>query len=98
MLSANPRGAIYGNIVATAVISAAAHAEPNIILAETVATLLIFWLAHVYAEVLAHRLHEAKLDLRGVPTIMVRELSMLVAPALSFLFLVSVRWSTRRET
>jgi hypothetical protein len=89
MIAANPRGAIYGTIVATAVIAATAHDErPGIILAATVATLLVFWLAHVYADVLAHGLREAKLDLNVVPAIMARESSMLAAPALSILFLL----------
>jgi hypothetical protein len=89
MMAANPRGAVYGTIVATAVIAASAHDErPGIILAATVATLLVFWIAHVYAEVLAHGLRQARLDLHIVPGIMAQELSMLAAPALSVLFLL----------
>jgi hypothetical protein len=84
-----PRGAIYGTIVATAVVAASAHDErPGLILAATVATLLVFWLVHVYAEVLAHGLRQARLDLNVVPAVMARELSMLAAPALSVLFLL----------
>jgi hypothetical protein len=89
MIADNPSGAIYGTIVATAVIAASAHDKrPGLIFVATVATLLIFWIAHVYAEVLAHGLSEAKLDLNVVPAIMARELSMLAAPALSVLFLL----------
>lgn len=50
-------GAIYGMIAASAVIAATArHQPPERVLALTVA---IFWLAHVYAEVLSHHLRGA---------------------------------------
>jgi hypothetical protein len=89
VMAANPRGAIYGTIVATAVVAASAHEErPGFILAATVATLLVFWIAHVYAEVLGHGLRQARLDLSIVPAVMAEELSMLAAPALSVLFLL----------
>jgi hypothetical protein len=89
ILAANPRGAVYGTIVATAVIAATAgHEPPTVILAATVATLLVFWLAHVYADVLDHGLRHAGFDLKVVPAIMAQELSMLAAPALSILFLL----------
>src|SRR5215212_3455051 len=89
IIAANPRGAIYGTIVATAVIAATAgHAPPGRVLAATVATLVVFWLAHVWAEFTAHGLHEPSPDLKVVPAIMTQELSMLAAPALSILFLV----------
>jgi hypothetical protein len=57
ILATNPRGAIYGTIVATAVIAATAGKEsPAFILATTVVTLLVFWLTHVYADFLDHEL------------------------------------------
>jgi hypothetical protein len=88
-IAANPRGAIYGTIVATAVIAATARDErPGIVLAATTATLFVFWLAHVYADVLAHGLHETRLNLDVVPAIMAQESSMLAAPAISILFLL----------
>jgi len=89
IIAANPRGAIYGTIVATAVIAASAHDQrPGLILAATVATLLVFWIAHVYSEVLAQGLRQARLDLSVAPAVMAGELSMLAAPALSVLFLL----------
>jgi hypothetical protein len=89
IIAANPRGAVYGTIVATAVIAAAAgHATPWLILAATVATLAVFWLAHVYADFLDHGLREARFHLKVLPAIMTRELSMLAAPALSVVFLL----------
>ena len=89
IIAANPRGAIYGTIVATAVIAAAAgHQSPGLILAATVATLLVFWLAHVYADFLDHGLRQARFHLKVLPAIMARELSMLAAPALSIVFLL----------
>jgi hypothetical protein len=89
IIAANPRGAIYGTIVATAVIAAAAgHASLWRIVAATVATLAVFWLAHVYADFLDHGLREAGSHLKVLPAIMSRELSMVAAPALSIVFLV----------
>jgi hypothetical protein len=89
IVAANPRGAIYGMIVATAVIAAAAgHTSPGLILAATVATLVVFWIAHVYADFLDHGLRGDRFHLRLLPGIMARELSMLAAPALSVVFLL----------
>jgi hypothetical protein len=90
ILAANPRAAIYGTIVASAVIAATAAGgkSPALILAATVATLLVFWLAHVYADFLDHGLRHGRSDLKVLGSIMVQELSMLVAPALSILFLL----------
>jgi hypothetical protein len=90
IIAANPRGAVYGTIVASAVIAAtgAGHKSPGLILAATAATLLVFWLAHVYADFLDHGLRHASADLKVLVSIMGRELSMLVAPTLSILFLV----------
>lgn len=90
ILAANPRGAIYGTIVATAVIAATAAGgkSPELILAATVATLLVFWLAHVYADFLDHGLRHGSSDLKVLVSIMGQELAMLAAPALSILFLL----------
>jgi hypothetical protein len=89
IIAANPRGAVYGTIVATAVIAAAAgHESPELILAATTATLLVFWLAHVYADFLDSGLRQARFDLKVLRGIMARELSMLAAPALSIGFLL----------
>jgi hypothetical protein len=50
-------GAIYGTIAAMAVIAGAArHPSHGRVLVLTVATLVVFWLAHVYAQALAHHL------------------------------------------
>ena len=89
-LAANPSGAIYGTIVATAVTAAAsAHDEtPARIAAANVLTLLVFWLAHVYSEVLAHRLRGAEFRVSVVRTTMANELPMIEAPALSIVFLL----------
>jgi hypothetical protein len=90
IIAANPRGAVYGTIVAASVIAATAAGgkSPRLILAATVATLLVFWLAHVYADLLDHGLRQASFHLKLLPAIMARELSMLAAPALSILFLL----------
>ena len=85
-----PRGAIYGTIVATAVIAATAAGgkSPELSLAATVATLLVFWLAHVYADFLDHGLRHGSSDLKVLVSIMGQELAMLAAPALSILSLL----------
>jgi hypothetical protein len=90
ILAANPRAAIYGTIVASAVIATTAggHQSAELTLEATLATLVVFWLAHVYAYFLGHGLRHARSNLRLLASIMVQELSMLVAPALSILFLL----------
>jgi hypothetical protein len=90
ILAANPRAAIYGTIVASAVIATTAggHESPALILEATLATLLVFWLAHVYADFLGHALRRASSNLRLMASVMFQELSMLVAPALSIFFLL----------
>jgi ABC-type multidrug transport system permease subunit len=87
--TANLREAIYGTIVATAVIAATATVEPpGIILAETLATLLVFWAAHVYTDYVASRMHGHQPGFGALAAIMFRESAMLTAPALSLLFLL----------
>ena len=92
ILAANPRAAIYGTIVASAVIATTAggHQSAERILEATLATLVVFWLAHVYADFLGHGLRHARSNLRLLASIMVQELSMLVAPAL--FHLVPAAW------
>jgi hypothetical protein len=90
IIAANPRGAVYGTIVATALIAATAAGgkSPGLILAATVATLLVFWLAHVYADFLDHGLRHASSDWKVLVSVMGQELAILAAPALSILFLL----------
>jgi hypothetical protein len=56
-----PAAATYGTVVASAVIatSAGGHESAALILEATLATLLVFWLAHVYADFLGHGLRHA---------------------------------------
>ena len=75
-------GAIYGTIAAMAVIAGTAgdpsHAKP---LNLTVATLFVFWLAHVYAQTLAHHLRGAvRPDWAAVRAAMAEERSLLEGP------------------
>jgi hypothetical protein len=75
--------------VATAVIAATGpEGPPALVLAATVATLLVYWLAHVYADFLDQGLRQPGFDLRVIPPVMGRELAMLVAPAESILLLL----------
>jgi hypothetical protein len=75
-------GAIYGTIAAMAVIAGTAsdpsHAKP---LNLTVATLAVFWLAHVYAQALSHHLKGAKrLDWSAITRAMAEERPLLEGP------------------
>ena len=75
-------GAIYGTIAAMAVIagtaSSSSHAKP---LSLTVATLFVFWLAHVYAQALSHHLRGARrLEWSVVREAMVEERPLLEGP------------------
>ena len=75
-------GAIYGTIAAMAVIAGTAadpsHAKP---LSLTVATLFVFWLAHVYAQALSHHLRGARrLEWSVVREAMVEERPLLEGP------------------
>jgi hypothetical protein len=74
--------AIYGIIAAMAVIagsaSSSSHAKP---LSLAVATLFVFWLAHVYAQALSHHLRGARqLDWSVVRAAMVEERPLLEGP------------------
>ena len=75
-------GAIYGTIVAMAVIAGTA-ADPGHgkALWLTVATLFVFWLAHVYAQTLSHHLRGARrLEWPAVKAAMVEEWPLLEGP------------------
>jgi hypothetical protein len=88
-LAAHPSGAIYGTIVATALIAAtAAHEDdPGRIAIGVIVTLLVFWIAHVYANVIEYGLRHAgrRANLRAIMT---DELAMVEAPALSIVLLL----------
>ena len=75
-------GAIYGTIAAMAVIAGSApdpeHAKP---LQLALATLFVFWLAHVYAQALSHHLRGARrLEWSAVRTAMAEERPLLEGP------------------
>ncbi|HTE68142.1 MAG TPA: hypothetical protein VK942_05195 [Actinomycetes bacterium] len=75
-------GAIYGTIAAMAVIAGAAtdpaHGKA---LGLAIATLFVFWLAHVYAQTLAHHLRGAvRPDWAAVRAAMAEERSLLEGP------------------
>jgi hypothetical protein len=75
-------GAIYGTIAAMAVIAgSAASPSHGKTLWLTVATLLVFWLAHVYAQALSHHLRGARrLDWAIVRAAMAEEWPLLEGP------------------
>jgi hypothetical protein len=83
-------GAIYGTIAAMAVIAGTAK-EPGHgkALGLTIATLLVFWVAHVYAHALAHHLRGARRpDWSVVRGAVVEESSLLQGPVPLLLLLV----------
>jgi len=77
--SPDTAGAIYGTIAAMAVIAGSAHDPAHgRVLALTVATLAVFWLAHVYAHALAHHLRGARrLDWPAISAAMIEERALL---------------------
>jgi hypothetical protein len=83
-------GAIYGTIAAMAVIAGTAKDPAHGKALElTIATLLVFWLAHVYAHALAHHLRGARrLDWSAVRASMAEEWSMLQGPVPLLVLLV----------
>ena len=86
-------GAIYGTIVAMAVIAGTAR-EPGHgrVLAITVATLAVFWLAHVYAHALSHHLRGVRrLDWAVVWSAMAEERPLLEGP-IPLLVLLGLGW------
>jgi len=87
-LAANPSGAIYGTIVATSVVAAGAHdTSPGKLALATAMTVLVFWLAHIYAQVLQRGLHDQRHHADVIRTTVVEELAMVQAPGLSILIL-----------
>jgi len=83
-------GAIYGTITAAAVIAAGAgHLPPGRLLAATVATLAVFWLAHVYAQALSHHLRAGtRMRWATITAAMAEERPMLEGPAPSLVLLL----------
>jgi hypothetical protein len=87
-LAANPSGAIYGTIVATSVVAAGAHdTSPGELALATAMTLLVFWLAHVYAQILQRGMHDHRHHADVIRTTVVEEFAMVEAPGLSIIIL-----------
>ena len=79
-------GTVYGTIVVLSVVTAGApafeHGEWNLVVIGAV-TVLVFWLAHVYAHVLGESLHHGhRLNRAEVFTIAQRELAIPLAAVL----------------
>jgi hypothetical protein len=91
--SPDTAGAIYGTIVAMAAIAGAARNPAHgRVLALTVATLAVFWLAHVYAHALAHHLRGTKqLDWPAIRAAMAEERALLEGPLPMLVLLVCGR-------
>jgi hypothetical protein len=101
LLVSDAAGAIYGTITAMAVIAATAgHMPPGRLLAVTVATLAVFWLAHVYAQTLSHHLRgETRLSWASITAAMIEERPMLEGPTPSLvLLLLGLLGALREET
>jgi hypothetical protein len=86
-------GAIYGTLAAMAVIAGAAGSKAHgPVLALTIATLAVFWLAHVYAAALAHHLQAARrLHWPIIRAAMVEESSLLKGPVPMLVLLAIAR-------
>jgi hypothetical protein len=82
---ASVAGAIYGSILVTAVIAGFSehHAPASEIFASVVATSVVFWLAHVYAEALATSATGGRaLSLHLIRVLMAQEWPLVEAAAL----------------
>lgn len=88
--TANVDGAIFGTITAAAVIAASAAHDPTIgsVVAVTVVTVVVFWLAHVYGSVVEGHMEEGRSGVDAVGEAMIDELPVLEAPAPSVLLLL----------
>ena len=80
-----PAGAIYGQIVATSTLAVLDH-DASLgavaVLLSVVATMLVLWIAHVYSEVLAERVHRARrLSWQEVATAMAQDWPLVQAAA-----------------
>ncbi|WP_433158346.1 hypothetical protein [Kribbella sp. CA-247076] len=80
--SSDSAGAIYGTIVAMAMIAAGAHGTGlGRLLLVTLATLCVFWIAHVYAAALEHHLRAAqRLDWAAIRRAMAEEWPLVTGP------------------
>lgn len=85
--SANFPSAIYGEILVLSVLAALdiGHADAAIVLESVVASQLMFWLAHAYAETIERQLHARAagtgIGWRGVARVMEHEWPMVQAAA-----------------
>lgn len=82
-LAGNPSGAVYGTILTTAIIAATAADKANAgrVAATTVVTLLVFWLAHVYSDLLGLRLRHGDHRGRALGYAMAQQAALLEGPA-----------------
>lgn len=90
-LVANPANALYGTVLATALIAVASGhgTAPGRVALTTSVSLLVFWLAHAYTRVLEHGLRQGSLRLTAVHAMLAEEFAMVEAPALSLAFLMA---------
>jgi hypothetical protein len=81
----NPGGAVYGAIAVSALLAAESprrETYPKTV-AAVVITLILYWLAHSYAEFAGERLRgEGQLSLRGLAGTMLHEISLLAGAAI----------------
>jgi hypothetical protein len=89
-LTTNASRAIYGTIVATALIGAVSAHEnnPGRIALAVLVTLLVFWLAHVYSGMLEHGLRQQHAAPAALRATMADEFAMVEAPVLSIVILL----------
>jgi hypothetical protein len=93
----NPGATIYGTIVAAALLATEAAASESVpeMVGTILATLVVYWLAHVYADVIARQaLHEGdeprRITLRAVVESITQELGIIAGGALLVFVLVVV--------
>jgi hypothetical protein len=91
----NPAGAVYGTIAVGALLAAESARRETYVktVAAVVITLVLYWLAHAYAEFTGERLREGEpLTLPGLTRMLVRELTILIGAAVPLIGLL-ISWA-----
>src|SRR5512142_3402103 len=93
----NPSRAIYGTIVTAGILAGegAAHLDTQDMIVSVLVTLLVYWIAHAYSEVLGHWITPSSVQHRPVPSRLRQALAeewAIVAGGLGVVLVLAVAW------
>jgi hypothetical protein len=91
----DPAGLVYGTIAVGALLAAESARQETYAktIAAVIVTMLLYWLAHSYAEYTGRRMEESKpFQLGGLARMMAREVSVLIGAAIPLLVLL-ITWA-----